>query len=63
MTFLYIIYDGRAETADLEDCSVYTTEGTEEAAKAACVDGFDDGVVYRYREDGDRLVDPVRIER
>lgn len=46
---MWILYDGRAESMDTGDCTVYMTCESESEGWAAIDDGtFPDGVLFKY---------------
>ena len=57
---IWIMYDGRAEFQDTDDCSIYVTADSLQEAKSYLTD-FPDGVIFRYDLIDNKATNETRI--
>jgi len=62
MKHLWLVYDGRAETQDTDDCIVYVSCDSLEEARQYAKDDFPDGVIFRYDTVDGRLRNEKRVK-
>jgi hypothetical protein len=57
---LWVVYDGRAETMDTDDCLVYVSCDSLPEARQYVKEDFPDGVIFRYDIKDNELTNETR---
>ena len=59
--YIYLLYDMRAYTGDTDDANVLSVSSTMDEALDDAKELYGEGVVYRYRTEGDELKDELEV--